>query len=105
MQILNGCGQPGVAAKFAKFLTDAAKPDFMVDVIDERNFGSFDQAKTLLISRRAGSPIAERLALKLGLQPEQVTYKELEDNFLGIDYSIVVGADFDKYLAGSAGKN
>ena len=105
VQILNGCGQAGVAAKFAKYVTDTAKPDFVVDVIDEKNFDSFNQEKTLLISRRAGSPVAERLALKLGLPPEQVTYRELEDNFLGIDYSLVVGADFDKYLSGRAGQN
>lgn len=105
MQVLNGCGAPGVASRFAKYLTDMGKPDFAVDVIDERNFDSFTQERTILIARRAGSPVAERLAIKLGLSPEQVIYKELEDNFLDIDYSLVVGSDYDKYLARPAGKN
>jgi hypothetical protein len=105
MQVLNGCGAPGVADRFAKYLLDAGKPDFAIDVIDERNFDSFKQEKTTLIARRAGSPIAERLAMKLGLSPEQVTYKELEDNFLDIDYSLVVGSDYDKYLSRPLGKN
>jgi LytR cell envelope-related transcriptional attenuator len=105
MQVLNGCGTPGVAARFAKYMTDAGKPDFTIDVIDEKNFGSFKQEKTTLISRRAGSPVVERLAMKLGLPPEQVTYKELEDNFLDIDYSLVVGSDYEKYLSRSLDKN
>jgi len=105
LQVLNGCGMPGVAGRFAKYLVEAGKPDFAIDVIDERNFGSFKQEKTTLIARRLGSPVAERLALKLGLSPEQVTYKELEDNFLDIDYSLVVGSDYDKYLSRPAGKN
>lgn len=105
MQVLNGCGVSGVAGRFAKYLTDTGKPEFAIDVIDERNFASFKQEKTTLIARRAGSPVAERLAMKLGLPPEQVTYKELEDNFLDIDYSLVVGSDYDKYLSRSGGKN
>jgi hypothetical protein len=105
MQVLNGCGVPGVAGRFAKYLLDAGKPEFAIDVIDEKNFGSFKQEKTTLIARRAGSPVAERLAMKLGLSPEQVTYKELEDNFLDIDYSLVVGSDYEKYLSRSVGKN
>ena len=67
MQVLNGCGVPGIAGRFAKYLLDAGKPDFAIDVIDERNFGSFKQEKTMLIARRAGSPVAERLAMKLGV--------------------------------------
>ena len=105
LQVLNGCGAPGVAGRFAKYLTDVGKPDFAIDVIDERNFSSTKQEKTILIARRAGSPVAERLAMKLGLSPEQVTYKELEDNFLDIDYSLVVGSDYDKYLSRAVGKN
>lgn len=105
MQVLNGCGAPGVAGRFAKYLLDAGKPDFAIDVIDERNFSSTKQEKTILIARRAGSPVAERLAMKLGLPLEQVAYKELEDNFLDIDYSLVVGSDYDKYLSRSVGKN
>jgi hypothetical protein len=105
LQVLNGCGTAGVASRFAKYLTDMGKPDFTIDVIDERNFDSFKQEKTILIARRAGSPVAERLAMKFGLSPEQVIYKELEDNFLDIDYSLVVGSDYDKYLSRSGGKN
>ena len=82
LQVLNGCGAPGVAGRFAKYLTDAGKPDFAIDVINKEKVGSFKQEKTTLISRRAGSPVAERLAMKLGLWPRNVTYKELEDNFL-----------------------
>lgn len=105
MQVLNGCGVPGIAGRFSKYLVDAGKPDFAIDVIDEKNFGSFKQEQTMLLARKAAGPVAERLALKLGVPPDLVTYKELEDNFLDIDYSLVVGSDYDKYLSRTIGKN
>ncbi len=99
MQVLNGCGVTGIAAKFSKFLRDTGKPDFVIDVIDDRNFGSFKQEKTMLIARKTADPNAARLAAKLGVPAELVTFKELEDNFLDIDYSLVVGLDYDRYLS------
>lgn len=104
IQVLNGCGIAGVAGRFSKFLTESGKPDFVIDVIDEKNFESFKQEKTLLIARKEGRAEAEKLAQKIGLPIDRVSFKVLEDNFLDIDYSLVVGADYTQYLSRPTGR-
>jgi hypothetical protein len=99
IQIMNGCGIPGAASSFSRHVKQASGPDFVVDVIDERNFESFQQEKTLLIARKANHETAARFAAKLGLTPDRISFKELESNFYDIDYSLVVGADYEKIMA------
>ena len=102
VQVLNGCGIPGAASRFSQFLKKTARPEFVVDVIDERNFDSFAQAKTLVIARKQ-QPSAEvnRFAAKLGLAADRVSFKQLENDFYDLDYSIVVGTDFEAVMAGN----
>lgn len=99
VQMLNGCGIAGAASTFSRHVKSAVSPDFIVDVIDEGNFESFQQEKTLLIARKAKHDNAARFAAKIGLSPDRVSYKELESNFYDIDYSLVVGADYEKLMA------
>lgn len=99
VQILNGCGIAGAASTFSRHVKTNAGPDFIVDVLDEGNFESFQQEKTLLIARKAKHENAVRFAAKIGLSPDRISYKELESNFYDIDYSLVVGADYEKLIA------
>ena len=46
VEIPNGCGEPGVAAKFSEFLRDKR-----VDVVRSENADNFDYSTTLLIQR------------------------------------------------------
>lgn len=101
VQVLNGCGIPGAASRFSQFMKKSAKPEFIVDVIDERNFDSFKQEKTLLIARKQQDPVeANRFAAKLGIATDRVSFKALEGDFYDIDYSVVLGADFEALMAG-----
>ncbi|MBK7092744.1 MAG: LytR C-terminal domain-containing protein [bacterium] len=99
VQILNGCGIAGAASTFSRHVKTNAGPDFIVDVLDEGNFESFQQEKTLLIARKAKHDHAARFAAKIGLSPDRISFKELESNFYDIDYSLVVGADYEKLIA------
>ncbi len=99
IQIMNGCGIAGAASNFSRHVKQSAGPDFVVDVIDERNFESFQQERTLLIARKENHDHAARFAAKIGLTPDRVSFKELESNFYDIDYSLVVGADYEKIMA------
>jgi len=99
IQMLNGCGIPGAASSFSKHVKLAAGPDFIVDVLDEGNFESFQQEKTLLIARKAKHDHAAQFAAKIGLTPDRISFKELESNFYDLDYSLVVGADYEKLMA------
>ncbi len=102
VQVLNGCGISGAASRFAQFLKKTARPEFVIDVIDERNFDSYTQAKTLVIARKQQPPTeANRFAAKLGLAADRVSFKQLENDFFDLDYSIVVGTDFEAIMAGN----
>ncbi len=46
VEILNGCGEPGIAARFSEFLRDKR-----VDVVRSENADNFDYTKTVLIQR------------------------------------------------------
>lgn len=98
VEVLNGCGEAGAAAGFAEYIKSAAGPEFIVDVVKEDNFRSFDQKKTLLIARNPELDQAQRLAGKLGLAEERVTHREMEGNFLDVDFTVVVGADFEQLI-------
>ncbi len=99
VEILNGCGQSGAAAEFAKFAKLTARPEFIVDVVKEENFRSFDQEKTLLIARKPELEQAQQLARKLGIAEERVTHREMDGNFLDVDYTMIVGSDYEMVMA------
>jgi len=99
VEVLNGCGESGAAAEFAGYVKKTAEPEFIVDVVKEENFNSFDQKKTLLIARKPEPEQAQSLARKLGLAEDRVTHREMEGNFLDVDYTVVVGSDFEQLMS------
>lgn len=105
VQVLNGCGIAKAAARTAKVIREAKVADVEYDVIDEDNFKTFDVSETIIISRdEADSEFAESLASAIGVKPDNVVFQELDDNFLGIDLTIVVGKDFQSFAAESEGR-
>lgn len=100
VQVLNGCGVNGAASSFAAFVKRSAAPEFVVDVIDQKNFNSTTQERTLLIGRKNDPMEARKLAAKLGLASERISYQALADDFYDLDYSVVVGLDYETIMAG-----
>jgi hypothetical protein len=97
-QVLNGCGVGGAAAKFASWIRNKSTSEIVIDVIDESNFTTFDEEKTMLLVRDATAAQVERVAELIGFTAEQIVHKELDDNFLDIDFTIVLGKDFSGFL-------
>jgi hypothetical protein len=97
-QILNGCGVSGAAAEFACWIRDKSTPEVVIDVIDESNFTTFDEEKTMLLVREATPLEIGKVAELIGFSPEQIVHKELSDNFLDIDFTIVLGKDYAGFL-------
>ena len=64
IEILNGCGTPGIAAKFSQFLREKR-----VDVVRSENADHFEYEKTILIQRTENvngmQHVAEALKLSL----------------------------------------
>jgi hypothetical protein len=97
-QVLNGCGVNGAAANFARHLRNLSTAEIVIDVIDEGNFTSYDQEKTLLIVREASIEETEKVVELVGVSSDRIIEKRLDDNFLDINFTMVLGRDFVTYL-------
>jgi hypothetical protein len=93
LQVLNGCGEKGLANKLANHIEMAVTPPLAVRVIDTDNFDNFGVEKTFIISRKENLTAANLLASQLGLD-DAVTYREIEDNYLDIGATLVLGNDY-----------
>ncbi|MCP4567612.1 MAG: LytR C-terminal domain-containing protein [FCB group bacterium] len=92
LQVLNGCGEKGLANQLANKIEMAVAKPLAVRVIDTDNFDNFGVEKTFIIARKEG-PAAELLTQQLGLG-QAVTFREIEDNYLDIGATLVLGTDY-----------
>jgi hypothetical protein len=99
LQILNGCGQAGVAGLITEQLEKTIRKPLTVRVVDAANFDNFNVDTTFIISRKADTTAAKLLARQLGLD-EDIAYRELEDNYMDIGATLVVGKDYHRLLTG-----
>ncbi len=91
LEVLNGCGMPGVAEKFTEHLR---KKNF--DVVQTGNYRSFDIDNTMIIDRIGNLANAEKVAEALGIEKKYVIQQLNNDYFL--DVSLVIGKDFNQLI-------
>ena len=90
VEILNGCGTPGIAAKFSKLLRDKR-----VDVVRSENADHFEYEKTVLIQRNENIDGMKHVAQVLGFNienPEKVI-TSIDPN-LDVDLTLIIGKDY-----------
>ena len=87
VEVLNGCGVSGVAAKFTDYLRAKG-----FDVVKTDNYESFNVLKTVVIDRRGSLKNGDRIAEALGLGKERVL-QEVNEAYL-IDATVILGRDF-----------
>lgn len=87
VEVLNGCGVSGIAAKFTTYLREAG-----YDVIKTDNYESHNVEETLVIERRGKQENGLKVADALGLSRSRVL-QEVNEVYL-IDVTIILGRDF-----------
>lgn len=97
VQVLNGCGMPGVAKKIADELRTAGNVGFEFDVVDQGNFATFDVDETLVIDRGSSSEAAQEIASMYGLPRDRVVRQPLAENFLDVEVSFLLGKDVNQF--------
>jgi len=90
-QILNGCGESGLAAEFAELLMQSPIGEYRFDIIDRDNYSRFDVEQSFLISYTLTREDADQLGAAVGFAPDQVFIADNTDNPWGLDISIVLG--------------
>ena len=88
IEILNGCGIPGLASKYTGTLRS-----YGFDVVETGNFDHFNIEKSLVISRSGHMENVRRVAKAIGIPEEQILREESPDYYL--DVTLVIGSDHE----------
>ncbi len=102
LQLLNGCGVNGACEKLANALLPGEE-NLLYDIIErtDARFDGFD--RTVIVDRRGSSSediseAAKRIAIRLGIDKNDILQVRLADNLLDIDVTIIAGADYMRYI-------
>lgn len=87
LDVLNGCGSSGAGSTVTSYLRARG-----FDVVDLRNFKTFDVRETLVIDRVANRENARRVAYALGV-PESNIVEQLSPDYY-VDVTVVIGKDY-----------
>ena len=92
IEVLNGCGVPGVADQFTNYLRG-----YGYDVVRFTNAQRYDYPRTLVINRGTSFERARQLAQALGVEPSAV--ENLPDPELQLDVTVIIGQDYESLTA------
>lgn len=92
IEVLNGCGVPGVANQFTDYLRG-----YGYDVVRFTNARRYDYPRTLVVNRGKNFERARQLAQALGVEPSAV--ENLPDPSLQLDVTVVIGQDYESLTA------
>ncbi len=99
VQVLNGCGINKAASTIGGIVRNMDVPTVDFDVIDEDDFESYDVLETIIIARDERSvEFANMLADGFGINRDNVVAQYLEDNYLSLDLTVIVGKDFESIV-------
>jgi hypothetical protein len=87
IEVLNGCGVTGVAARFTDYLRAND-----IDVVRTDNYETFNVLKTVVVDRRGRIKSGIRVAKILGLGEERVL-QEVNEAYL-VDVTLILGKDY-----------
>ena len=98
LQVLNGCGINGAAARIAKVISGMIEQPLELSIIEMSDFSSYHIEKSFMISREKETKATKILAEQLGLESDDILYEPLEDNYKSITSTLVLGGDFETIL-------
>lgn len=93
LDVLNGCGAKGAGVKFTSFLRTNG-----FDVVELKNYKTFNVAQTLVVDRVGDLALARRVAAALGVVEKNVVQQINQDYF--VDVSVIIGADYPSLRVG-----
>jgi hypothetical protein len=89
IDLLNGCGIDGAAGAWAAYLRSRG-----YDVVEMRNYKTYDVEESLVVDRTGNLENARRVARALGVREENIIQQISEDYY--VDVSVVIGNDFNR---------
>lgn len=87
LDVLNGCGAKGAGTKCTSYLRANG-----FDVVEMKNYKTFNVTRTLVVDRVGDLASARRVAASLGVSEQNVIQQINHDYF--VDVSVIIGADY-----------
>jgi hypothetical protein len=87
LDLLNGCGIPRAASYVTAYLRARG-----FDVVETRNYKTFDVKESLVIDRSGNVELARKVAYALGVSQKNIIQQINPDYF--VDVSVVIGRDY-----------
>lgn len=87
IEVLNGCGVPGLATKYTGTLRG-----YGFDVVETGNFDHFNLEKTIVVARSEQTENARRVAQALGIEDQYILHEVSPEFYL--DVTLVLGDDY-----------
>lgn len=88
LEVLNGCGVPGLATAFTGTLRE-----YGFDVVETGNFDHFNVDKSFVVSRSNKLENARRVAKAIGIEEQNILREESHEFYL--DVTLVIGSDYE----------
>ena len=94
IEVLNGCGIKGVAAKTSEYL----RLNHRIDIIKSDNADRYDYPNTLIIGRNENLEKIKLVSKSFGISVDNKNIVKHEPNeSLGIDVTVILGKDIISY--------
>lgn len=93
VQVLNGCGRPGLAGRISEKLTTLQVDRMRFDVVDIGNFDRTTIRQTLVINRHLTSAQARDIMAALSAGDFTLQDATSQSADLGVDLTIVLGSE------------
>lgn len=87
LDVFNGCGVPNAGTQFTSYLRARG-----FDVVEIRNYKTFDVDESLVIDRTGDMNNAQKVAYALGIGKEHIIQQINQDYY--VDVSVVIGKDY-----------
>lgn len=101
LQVVDGSGSDGLAQAVTARITEIGSPQLAVQVVETVAFDIRPVPRSFVIARNEDTDAARALAEEVGLEPDEVVFKPLENNFRHITATLVLGRDAEeRFLAG-----
>lgn len=95
VEVLNGCGLKGIAARTADFLRANH-----VDVVRSDNADHHDYPNTVIISRNENVESLKAVSRSFGIAMDDKTHiMNVPDESLGVDVTVILGKDITNFTA------
>jgi hypothetical protein len=95
IQLLNASGSR-IEPEVIEQLKKKNMGTYCLTIVELKDFNDSPIKETLLLDRKKDRRLARLVGEKLGVKRANIESQELEDNYLDIDYTLILGQDYHK---------